>query len=124
MSGLCAGYELKKAGYEVQILEASSRVGGRVKTFREPTFAPGLHGEGGAMRIPANHFLLHKYIQEFGLASQLFPFEMKNKFVYLSSYGKEGKRALLMDGFKVPWRQAYDVASRYQSQCRASHLRC
>ena len=86
VSGLCAGYELKKAGFKVTILEASSRVGGRVKTFREPTFAPGLHGEGGAMRIPNNHFLLHQYIKDFGL--KLFDFEMENKFIYVSGYGK------------------------------------
>lgn len=88
VSGLCAGYELKKAGFDVTILEASSRVGGRVKTFRAPFFAPGLHGEGGAMRIPRNHFLLHKYIQDFGLKQQLFDFEMKNKFIYISGYGE------------------------------------
>jgi len=88
VSGLCAGYELKKAGFNVTILEASSRVGGRVKTFREPTFAHGLHGEGGAMRIPKNHFLLHRYIKKFGLEHQLFDFEMKNKFIYISGYGK------------------------------------
>ncbi|KAI1658254.1 hypothetical protein F4813DRAFT_357865 [Daldinia decipiens] len=88
VSGLCAGYELKKAGFNVTILEASSRVGGRVTTFREPTFAPGLHGEGGAMRIPASHFLLHEYIKRFGLSSQLFDFEMENKFIYISGYGK------------------------------------
>lgn len=88
VSGLCAGFELKKAGFDVTILEASSRVGGRVKTFRAPSFAPGLHGEGGAMRIPGNHFLLHKYIQNFGLKQQLFDFEMKNKFIYISGYGE------------------------------------
>ncbi|KAJ4255987.1 hypothetical protein NW762_009061 [Fusarium torreyae] len=88
VSGLCAGYELKKAGFDVTILEASSRVGGRVKTFREPTFAHGLHGEGGAMRIPSNHYLLHKYINDFGLKDQLFDFEMENKFIYISGYGK------------------------------------
>ncbi|KAF5713145.1 amino-acid oxidase [Fusarium globosum] len=88
VSGLCAGYELKKAGFKVTILEASSRVGGRVKTFREPTFARGLHGEGGAMRIPANHYLLHKYIENFGLKDELFDFEMKNKFIYISGYGE------------------------------------
>jgi monoamine oxidase len=88
VSGLCAGYELKKAGFDVTILEASSRVGGRVKTFRDPSFAPGNHGEGGAMRIPANHFLLHKYIEEFGLKRELFDFEMENKFIYISGYGE------------------------------------
>ena len=86
VSGLCAGYELKKAGFDVTILEASSRVGGRVKTFQEPTFAPGLHGEGGAMRIPRNHFLLHQYIDDFRL--KLFDFEMENKFIYVSGYGE------------------------------------
>ncbi|RYC57603.1 hypothetical protein CHU98_g8605 [Xylaria longipes] len=88
ISGLCAGYELKKAGFDVTILEASSRVGGRIKTFREPTFAPGLHGEGGAMRIPHDHFLVHKHLDDFKLSSQLFDFEMENKFIYLSGYKK------------------------------------
>ncbi|ETS85547.1 hypothetical protein PFICI_03572 [Pestalotiopsis fici W106-1] len=87
-SGLCAGYELKRAGFDVTILEASSRVGGRVKTFREPTFAHGLHGEGGAMRIPQNHYLLHRYIEDFGLKDDLFDFEMQNKFIYISGYGE------------------------------------
>ena len=40
------------------------------------------------MRIPANHFLLHQYIEDFGLGSKLFPFEMKNKFIYVSGYGQ------------------------------------
>ena len=83
VSGLCAGFELKRASFQVRILEASSRVGGRVITFREPFFAPGLHAEGGAMRTPGNHFLLRQYIQEFGMQSELFDFEMKNKYIYL-----------------------------------------
>jgi monoamine oxidase len=84
-SGLCAGYELKKAGFDVQIFEASSRVGGRVKTFKDPFLAPGLHGEGGAMRIPDDHFLTLKYVEKFGL--DLFPFEQENKFIFLEGYG-------------------------------------
>jgi len=87
-SGLCAGFELKKAGFDVTILEASSRVGGRVKTFRDPYFAPGLHGEGGAMRIPGNHKLLRQYIKNFGLEKQLFDFEMLNKYIYISGLGR------------------------------------
>jgi monoamine oxidase len=86
-SGLCAGYELKKAGFDVQILEASSRVGGRVKTFKDPFFAPGLHGEGGAMRIPKDHFLTLEYVKKFGLHGDLFPFEQENKFIFLEGYG-------------------------------------
>ena len=45
MSGLCAGYELSQAGHEVEILETRDRVGGRVKTVREP-FTRGLYAEG------------------------------------------------------------------------------
>ena len=87
VSGLCAGHELKRAGCDVTLLEASSRVGGRVKTFRDPTFAPGLHGEGGAMRIPENHFLLHQYIEDLKIGD-LFDFEMENKFIYINGFGK------------------------------------
>ncbi|KAI1458950.1 hypothetical protein F4805DRAFT_473910 [Annulohypoxylon moriforme] len=85
ISGLVAGYELKRAKFNVRILEASSRVGGRVITFRDPLLAPGLHAEGGAMRIPPNHFLPRAYIEKFNIDS-LFPLEMENKFIYLSSY--------------------------------------
>ena len=87
-SGLCAGYELKRAGFDVQLLEAASRVGGRAVTFRDPYFAPGLHGEGGAMRIPKSHFLHREYIHKFGLDGQLFDFEQKNKFIYIDALKK------------------------------------
>ena len=41
MAGLCAGYELLRAGHRPVILEAQHRVGGRVLTLREP-FSDGL----------------------------------------------------------------------------------
>ena len=34
ISGLTAGYLLKKAGHKVIILEASNRAGGRIQTYR------------------------------------------------------------------------------------------
>lgn len=56
------------------------------------------------MRIPANHFLLHEYIKKFGLESELFPFEMENKFIYVSGYRNtltyEKFNCLLKDGGK------------------------
>lgn len=100
VSGLCAAYELKRQGYSVNILEASSRVGGRVITFRDPVLAPGLHAEGGAMRIPKDHYLLHSYINHFGLKPQLIPFEMQNKFIYLSGL-PEGSRTLTYSDFNA-----------------------
>ncbi|KAH7096619.1 hypothetical protein BKA62DRAFT_775029 [Auriculariales sp. MPI-PUGE-AT-0066] len=98
VSGLCAAYELKRIGYKVKVLEASSRVGGRVITFRDPVLAPGLHAEGGAMRIPHDHYLLHRYMELFGLDKQLIPFEMANKFIYLSGL-PEGQRTLSYNEF-------------------------
>ncbi|CAG9955630.1 unnamed protein product [Clonostachys rosea f. rosea IK726] len=85
ISGLVAAYELKRAKFKVRILEASSRVGGRIITRRDPEFAPGLHAEGGAMRIPANHYLLREYIRKLNIDPYL-PFEMANKFIYLAGY--------------------------------------
>ena len=48
------------------------------------------------MRIPANHFLLHAYIEKFKI-DDLFTFEMKNKFIYLSGY--QGGTTLTYDDF-------------------------
>lgn len=49
------------------------------------------------MRIPADHYLLRKYIKDFGLRSQLFDFEMENKFIYLSGY--DGAKTLTYTEF-------------------------
>lgn len=64
VAGLAAAYELQQLGYNVQILEGSSRVGGRVFTHR---FANGSHGECGAMRVPLAHDYTHHYAEAAGL---------------------------------------------------------
>ncbi len=74
MAGLVAAFELARQGHEPIVLEAQNRVGGRVYTLR--TFAPGLYGEAGAMRIPAVHDLTLRYCELFGL--ELRPFVMGN----------------------------------------------
>lgn len=66
LSGLVAGYELRRAGHQVTILEATLRAGGRVRTLREP-FSDGLYAEAGAGRIPETHTLTLDYIKRFGL---------------------------------------------------------
>ena len=52
-SGLTAADLLSKAGHKVKVLEASSRVGGRIQTYRD--LANGWQAELGAMRIPRQH---------------------------------------------------------------------
>ena len=49
-AGLACGYELKSVGYDVTILEARNRVGGRVITFND--MVPGKMVEGGGEQIP------------------------------------------------------------------------
>src|ERR1044072_2911163 len=64
MAGFVAAHELTKRGYNVPVLEARPRPGGRVHTLREP-FSDGLFAEEGAARIPETHDLTHKYVEEF-----------------------------------------------------------
>ena len=53
VSGLAAADLLSKAGHRVKVLEASSRVGGRIQTYRD--LANGWQAELGAMRVPTFH---------------------------------------------------------------------
>jgi monoamine oxidase len=66
LAGLAAAYELDRAGYGVTVLEARSRPGGRVRTYRDP-FADGLYAEMGAEYVDATDDYDHKYCKEFGL---------------------------------------------------------
>ena len=90
MAGLVAAYELQRAGYEVQVLEARQRVGGRIQTLREP-FAHGLYAEVGAMRIPRTHQLTRAYCAKFGLA--LAPFTADNPRAYYYLRGRKWRIA-------------------------------
>ena len=60
LSGLVAGYELVRAGHNVQILEMQHRVGGRIKTVSSESFYPGLWSDGKAVLYIVNCMHLFK----------------------------------------------------------------
>ena len=64
-SGLAAAYELSKAGYDVTVVEARNRVGGRVISFSD--LVPGKNVEGGGELIGSNHPAWVGYAKQFGL---------------------------------------------------------
>jgi monoamine oxidase len=77
IAGMVSAAMLKKAGHEVTIVEANTRVGGRCKTFRnthEKQYFEDSHlsAEAGAMRIPDKHRLAMQLIADSGVATQHF----------------------------------------------------
>ncbi|MFL6778933.1 MAG: flavin monoamine oxidase family protein [Sphingomicrobium sp.] len=85
IAGLVAAYELKQAGYQVTVLEARDRVGGRVWTVRGgdrivhsgrpdqlARFDKGLYFNAGAARIPPTHRLIIGYARRFGVKMESF----------------------------------------------------
>lgn len=65
LAGLAAGYELKRAGHNVTVLEARKAPGGRVRTLRN--FSDGLYAEAGPTSFPQNHSFTWGYATDFGL---------------------------------------------------------
>ncbi len=66
LAGLSCAYELDKAGYNVILLEARKRPGGRVRTFRDP-FADHLYAEMGAEYVNSEDSYAREYAKNFGL---------------------------------------------------------
>lgn len=71
MSGMVAASLLAQAGHRVTIYEGSMRIGGRIKTIREP-FLMGQTGEAGAMRLVTSYQLVFKYLEKFKLKTHVF----------------------------------------------------
>jgi monoamine oxidase len=67
LAGLGTAYNLMRHGYDVTVLEAQERPGGRVQTARDG-FQRGGHAELGAIRIFDSHEYTIRYAREFGLA--------------------------------------------------------
>lgn len=67
LAGLACSYDLYRAGYNVSLLEAKSRPGGRVRTYRD-SFADGLYAEMGAEYVDSEDHYVKNYAKEFGLS--------------------------------------------------------
>ena len=66
LAGLSCAYELDQAGFNVILIEARSRPGGRVRTYRDP-FADNLYAEMGAEYVDSTDNLVKQYCNKFGL---------------------------------------------------------
>jgi monoamine oxidase len=86
LAGLGAAYNLMRQGYDVIVLEAQERPGGRVQTVRDG-FQRGGHAELGAIRIFNSHEYLLRYADEFGL--ELSPYDTGARAFHM-----QGKRFL------------------------------
>ena len=100
VSGLCAAYELDRAGYDCVILEAQRRAGGRSltlrrgDTFREINgplqtceFDEGLWLNAGPGRIPHHHVNVIDYCRRFGVALQPYIFASRANLMHSATLG-------------------------------------
>lgn len=84
IAGLVAAYELEQAGFDVTVLEARDRVGGRAWAVRNGTriamngeetqtvaFAPGLYMNAGPARIPSFHTGFLGYARKFDVPMEV-----------------------------------------------------
>ena len=69
LAGLTAAHDLRDAGWDVVVLEARHRVGGRVHTERA-AFRNGLHAEAGGESIDDNHTALQALVAKWGMRTE------------------------------------------------------
>ncbi len=107
-AGLCAAYELQKAGHDVTVFEARDRVGGRMHTIREP-FDDGMYAEAGALYLTSNNPGVG-YAKEFGLKLNPVPFRSElGSVVYV-------KNQRLLDKKGEDLKYPFDIAEEDQGK--------
>ncbi|MDT0342670.1 flavin monoamine oxidase family protein [Streptomyces litchfieldiae] len=124
IAGLATAYELGKAGYDCQILEAKDRPGGRNWTVRGGTtltdldgrtqtasFSRGQYMNAGPARLPQSHVTL-EYCRELDVPLEVFTNQNANAYIH-----HENSPALA--GRPVRWRTAKADVYGYVSELLA-----
>lgn len=107
IAGLVAAGELRAHGYDVTVLEARQRVGGRVHTMRLP--GSELAAEMGAMRIPHDHRRTVALCGELGLTLLPFASGSVGTRESISRSGVDARSSGL-----AGWERSRDVWSRWE----------
>jgi monoamine oxidase len=107
LAGLSAAFELRKLGYEVQVLEARAYAGGRCQTARKGFSLQELGGEVQHCRFDAGHYINHGpwripldhqstlyYTRLFDVPLEVMVNENDHAFVYLEDGGPLSKQRL------------------------------
>ena len=115
VSGMTVGYELRKLGYDVRILEARDRVGGVNWTLRRGAthtevgeggetqvcnYDEGLYSNGGPWRLPHWHTGVLGYCKELGVPLEIFINEAEASYFYY-----EGENIGPLAGTRVRLRE-------------------
>jgi monoamine oxidase len=95
LAGMTAAYELRKAGYKVQVLEYNARPGGRNWSLhggdaytdiggitQNVKFAHGLYFNPGPWRLPHHHRALLYYCKLFNVTLETFTMTNYNAFIH------------------------------------------
>ncbi|ALM82678.1 FAD-dependent oxidoreductase [Bordetella sp. N] len=100
MAGLVAAYELMRLGFEVKVLEATARVGGRVHTLRRGdelrydegpaqrvAFDNDQYFNAGAARIPGTHDGILGYCRELGVHLEVISILSRSNWCVIDDKG-------------------------------------
>jgi monoamine oxidase len=93
-SGMACAYELASAGYDVKVLEARNRVGGRVHSLKD--LIPGKNIEGGGELLGSNHPDVLAYAAKFG-------------FEFLDVTDSDDPSPLILDGQTLSAKQVEEI---------------
>jgi monoamine oxidase len=110
IAGLTAAYELERAGFQVTVLEARSRVGGRIWTVRDgdriemdghatqvARFGKGLYHNAGAARIPGFHDGVLGYARKFGVPLEVAVNSNRSAFIMAKNGSRIPLRVAVSD---------------------------